>query len=209
VERPKPVQILNEAVSADLAAGRKIRLNLGAGGVAGEGFYAVDHLALPGVDVVADLNAPLTMFPDNSVSEIISTHVFEHIQNFQGLLEEVSRIVEPGGKIVITVPHFSNVFGFSDPTHVRFFGLYTMYYYVDQDKQPDTRKLPAFYSNLRFDIKSVRIEFYTWGTRVDRYLGGFMTRFFNKSMKRLHFYESRLAYLYPAWQIRYEMSPLK
>lgn len=203
------MRIVNDELLEALHTGRAVHIDLGTGGPASSGAFSVDHLELPGVDVVADLNTPLVGFPDNSVSRITSNHAFEHIENFMGLVREMHRIVKPGGRIDFRVPHFSNVFGHSDPTHVRLFGLYTMFYFVDPDKQPPTRRVPAFYSDVRFEIHEVKIEFYPWGTRVDSWFGPRMEKFFNKSIQRQHFYESRLAYIFPAWQVYYSMSPLK
>lgn len=203
------MHIINPQVTADLAAGKKIRLNLGTGGADPDGAYSVDHLELPGVDIVADLNAPMDLIPDNSVSELVSSHTFEHVQNFMGLMHEVHRVVEPGGTIRIIVPHFSCTLGYSDPTHVRFFGLYTMLYFVDRKDMPWTHVVPSFYTNIRFQIRSSQLFFYDWGTFLHKRLGPWMTRFWNKSIKRQHFYESRLCFIYPVDEVRFELSPVK
>jgi SAM-dependent methyltransferase len=203
------MKILNSQVREDLDSGRKLRLNLGAGGADPEGRYSVDHLELAGTDIVADLNCALDELPDDSVSEIVTRHTLEHIENFLPLMQEIHRVLAPDGKIEIIVPHFSSTLGYSDPTHVRFFGLYTMYYFSDEEDQPALRKVPAFYTSFRFRVESVEIRFYHWGNFVQWRLGRFMTRFWNKSFKRLHFYETQLAYLYPADEIRYVLSPVK
>jgi predicted SAM-dependent methyltransferase len=203
------MNIINPRVSDDLRSGKKLRLNLGAGGADAEGRYAVDHLELPGVDIVADLNSALDDLPDDSVSEIVTSHTFEHVENLMGLMHEIHRVVAPDGSISIVVPHFSSTLAYSDPTHVRFFGLYTMGYFADAQDQPETRHVPNFYTALRFRIESVQIHFYEWGTPLRRRLGRFMTRFWNKSAKRQHFYECHLAYLYPADEIWWILSPKK
>jgi len=168
----------------------------------------VDHLPLEGVDVVADLNKPLDLFPENSVSAIYSNHVFEHIQEFMGLMKEVHRITRPKGGIEIIVPHFSNAFGYSDPTHVRFFGLYTMNYFVAPEKQQGARKVPIFYSDTRFVIKDIKIEFYPI-TIFDRFFNQYIKRLINYSATTQNFYERRLSSIFHAWQIRYVMTPDK
>jgi hypothetical protein len=203
------MKIVNAQVSEDLRSNKKLRLNLGAGGADSDGRYSVDHLELPGVDIIADLNSPLDLLPDDSLSEIVTSHTLEHVKNFLPLMHEFHRLVVPGGKIQIIVPHFSSALGYSDPTHVRFFGLYTMYYFVDEGDQPPTRKVPPFYTSLRFRVESVEIRFYDWGTFPRRWLGRWMTRFWNKSFKRKHFYETHLAYLYPADELHYVLSPIR
>jgi SAM-dependent methyltransferase len=203
------MRIVNTKVTEDLRSGAKLRLNLGAGGVDSAGRYALDHLELPGIDIIADLNLPLELLPDDSVSELVSSHTLEHVTNFLPLMQEIHRIVTPDGRIEIIVPHFSSPFGYSDPTHVRFFGLYTMYYFVDEEDQPSLRKVPPFYTSIRFRVENVEIHFYNWGTFLRAWLGPWMTRFWNKTAKRRHFYESHLAYFYPADEMRYVLSPIK
>jgi hypothetical protein len=202
------MNIVNEQVRRDLQEGKLLKLELGAGGkTSREGYYAVDLVPLAGVDIVANLNHPFDELPDNSVQEIYTRHTLEHVENLIGLLREIHRVTKPGGEITIIVPHFSNVYAFSDPTHVRFFGLYTMNYFMASEDQPG-RKVPAFYTELRFKQKSVRIEFYQM-TFVDRLVGGLFTRLFNRRISLQEFYERRLSSLYHAWQIRYILSPVK
>ena len=195
------MKIINSAVDEELDAGRLIKLELGCGQNARDGFYSVDILEIEGLDIVADLNEPLSLLPDNCCDEIYSMHAFEHVSNFLPLMRELHRIVKPGGKIEIIVPHFSNAYGFSDPTHVRFFGLYTMYYFVDVESQPALRKVPAFYSDLRFNVSSICIEFYQ--PRKFRFFMRWFSKWVNQSIKRPDFYELKLSGLIRARQIRY------
>ena len=59
-----------------------MRLDLGAGQRPADGFYAVDQHALPGIDIVADLNGPLDLLPDGSVAEVYTCHTLEHVDRF-------------------------------------------------------------------------------------------------------------------------------
>jgi len=203
------MRIINARVREDLISGKKLRLNLGAGGTDSSGRYSIDHLELPGVDIVADLNLSLDDIPDNSVSEIYTSHTLEHITNFIPLMRELHRMIMPDGRIEVVVPHFSSPAAFSDPTHVRFFGLYSMYYFVDGKDQPPTRTIPYYYTDIRFKVQSAEIRFLRWGSRIRSRLAPFMTRFWNKSFRRLNFYENHLVYLYPADEIRYVLTPVK
>jgi SAM-dependent methyltransferase len=195
-------QILNPRFLEEMLGQSAIKLDLGSGGKRKAGFFAVDHLPLDGVDVVANLNEPLDFLPDNSVDYVHTRHVLEHITNFMALMAEIHRVVKPGGVIEVIVPHFSNVYGYSDPTHVRFFGLYTFHYFVAPDKQPALRRVPAFYTDARFLIDSIRIDFYERGF-IDRALNPLLSRLVNRSLAWQDFYERRLARLLHAWQVRY------
>jgi ubiquinone/menaquinone biosynthesis C-methylase UbiE len=77
------------------------------------------------VDIVGDALQVLKKVPDNAVSKITSYHFLEHVDNLGILLEEIARVLKQDGTLVSVVPHFSNPFFYSDPTHKNFFGLYT------------------------------------------------------------------------------------
>ncbi|MEN8118876.1 MAG: class I SAM-dependent methyltransferase [Bacteroidota bacterium] len=198
------MKILNPKLIADLEKGHPVKLDLGSGGIVREGFYSVDHIELEGVDVVADLNKPLELFPDNSVDYIYSRHVLEHINELLPLMREIHRITKKNGIIEVIVPHFSNVLAFSDPTHVRFFGLYSMYYFVAPENQPKIRKVPAFYTDVRFQINSIKIEFYRTSI-FDKILYPFFSTLLNSNTYFQNIYERLLSGFFHAWQIRYIM----
>ena len=125
------MSILNQSLADDLAAGRPVKLNLGSGGTLKPGYWGVDLLALPGVDVQADLNQPLDWLPDNSIEEIFSRHALEHVEQILPLMRELHRVVKPAGVLRIVVPHFSNPYYYSDLTHRHPFGLYSFFYFCD------------------------------------------------------------------------------
>ena len=202
------MKIVNALVQADIDNGVPLKLDLGSGGAGKEGFYAVDHMDLNGVDIIADLNQPLALLPDDSVSHIYTRHALEHIDEFLLLMKELWRVAKSDATIDIIVPHFSNVFAYSDPTHVRFFGLYTMFYFVAPEDQPSQRKVPAFYSETRFYVDSLRIQFYRLNI-VDRIVVPIFSKLVNSSFFMQAFYERRLSGLFRAWQITYTMRPKK
>lgn len=203
------MKIINDNLSNELKQGIPIKLDLGCGEKKlREGFYGLDHIHLEGIDILADLNEPLNLLPDGCVEHLFTSHTLEHIDNFLPLMKEFHRITKPDGIIEIVVPHFSNVYGFSDPTHVRFFGLYSMYYFTSRDNQPKQRKVHAFYSDVRFIIDSVKIEFYNLDT-IDRLLAPLFTSLVNRNIRWQNFYERRLSSLFHAQQIRFIMRPDK
>lgn len=104
------------------AAAAATRLNLGCGRNPMPGFVNVDIMQLPGVDVIADLNACRTTklpFEDNSVDQIVMSHVLEHIPDSLALMDELYRIARPGAEFGIRVPHGASDDAWEDPTHVR------------------------------------------------------------------------------------------
>jgi SAM-dependent methyltransferase len=202
-----PMRILNPAVLADLEAGRPLRLNLGGGQREKVGFYNVDCVEMPGVDILADLERPLEALPSDSVTEIYSRHVLEHISHFGELVAELHRVTRPEGRIEIIVPHFSNPYAYSDPTHVRFFGLYTFFYYADSADQP-RRKVPTFYTPVRFRVESVRLQLLkrSWLEKLARLL---TQPLLDRGIDWMDWYERRCCRFFPVGDVRYVLRPVK
>lgn len=202
------MQVRNPAVLEAIAQRRPLRLNLGAGRRGSDDTFAVDLVDLPGVDIVADLNEPLSLLPDDSVAFVHSSHVFEHIDNLMGLMRELHRVCRPDAKLEIIVPHFSNPNFYSDPTHRRPFGLYTFHYFCDPRWQPGRRKVQDYYTDARFRIESVRFNFdrADW---LDRLLVPPVRALANRSFAALQRYERRWCRLYPVSEMRFVLTPDK
>lgn len=201
------MKILEQRVHDDLQAGRLLKIELGSGGPARDGFYGVDMLPLPGVAIQADLNRALDGLPDNSVEAVYSQHCLEHVAEFIPLMEELHRVVRPGGTIEVVVPHFSNPYYYSDPTHVRFFGLYTFNYFVAADCQP-ARKVPTFYSDVRFSVRKIHI-FLLPRSFLKRAMYPGLRVLVNRSFAWQEWWERRLCWTMPADSISYMLSPIK
>lgn len=58
----------------------------------------------PLLDEVVDLSQPLAMLESNSFNTVILSDVLEHIAEPANLLREISRILRPGGHMIMNVP---------------------------------------------------------------------------------------------------------
>lgn len=202
------MKILNAKVSDDLQKGAKIALNLGSGGGVREGYYGVDCRSLPNVDIIANLDEPLSALPDSCVSKVYSRHTLEHIVNIIGLMEEIWRVCESDADIQVIVPHFSNPYYYSDPTHWRPWGIYSMSYFCDSGDQPHRRKVPSNYTDARFKIHSVKIKFYGSGV-IDRLVAPVFRRLVNRSCDWQDLYERRIWPFFHAHEVVFNLKPQK
>ena len=150
-----------------------LRLNLGCGRNILHDWTNVDWMALPGVDVVANLNDCATTplpFADGQVDEFLLAHVIEHVPNCLALMQELHRIAKPGAKAWIRVPHGASDDAWEDPTHVRgyfsgSFGYFSQPYYWRADYgyrgdwQPVsvTYCLPSRFAGVAADVLFARI----------------------------------------------------
>jgi len=202
------MRLVNPQIARDLEQGKPLRIDLGSGPKPRAGFYGLDQLEMEGVDIVADLNEPLDLLPDNCAEHVFSSHALEHVDKLLPLLGEIHRITRHNGYVEIIAPHFSNPYYYSDPTHVRFFGLYTMSYFVDIDKQPGAHKVPALRTAARFEMDAVSLSFYRFNL-IDRIFVPFLRYFVNRTARSQNFYELRLSWLFPAAEVRYKMRVCK
>ena len=182
-------------------------IELGCGQKKKPGRVTIDKVDLSNVDIVADVENGLPFLPDDSVYEIHCRSVFEHIQNFENLMQEIVRVLKKNGKAFVFVPHFSNPYYYSDYTHKRFFGLYTFYYFVDTEQQLK-RKVPNFYTNVRINIVSQRLIFRSpfWLSRQAKKAFGFLV---NCHRSIMEFYELHLCYIFPCHGIEIVFTPCK
>jgi SAM-dependent methyltransferase len=97
-----------------------LKLDLGCGQNKKEGFKGVDIWDGPGVDYVADLFKFPLPFGDESVEEIFGSHFFEHVPQEKrfGFMDELYRILIPGGKINFITPYWASPRAVQDPTHM-------------------------------------------------------------------------------------------
>ena len=100
-----------------------MKLNLGSGSKILKGYVNVDKFQYYNPDVVHDLEKFPYPFKDNSIDEILLSHVLEHIgQNpdvFNNIIKELYRICKNNSIVDIRVPNPRHDDFISDPTHVR------------------------------------------------------------------------------------------
>ena len=105
-----------------LKANSGIRLDIGCGANKQDGFVGLDIRDLEGVDIVHDFEEIPWPLPDESVLVAVASHVVEHISpakfGFINFMNEVWRVLKPGGEFAIAVPHGSSQGYLQDPTHV-------------------------------------------------------------------------------------------
>jgi len=101
----------------------------------------MDSAALPGVDIVCDLERvrdnPIDL-PDDTVNQFLLSHVIEHVRDSLGLMQELWRLATPGAIALIRVPHGGSDDAWEDPTHIRAyfpksFGFFSQPFYWRAD----------------------------------------------------------------------------
>jgi len=166
------------------------------------GSVGIDILDYPGVDLVGDLCLVLGRIPDGVADSIYAYHVLEHVADLDALVKEVARVLKPGGAFDVVVPHFSNAYYYSDPTHRRPFGLYTFSYYADEDLF--SRKVPHYWKVVPFQIEQVSLRFKSGRPFYFRYaLRRLAGMIFDACGYAREFYEENLSGVISCYEIHY------
>jgi len=186
-----------------------LKLDLGCGATKRDASYVgVDVLDAPGVDVVGDAIDVLRALPEERVEEIYSSHFLEHVEDLPSLVREVERVLVVGGRFAGAVPHFSNPYYHSDPTHRRPFGLYTWSYLAEDPLL--RRRVPTYGRDLRLRVERLELCFrsateFPVRSRSKQALG----RLLGRGRAIQEFYEENLSWLIPCYEVRFELRKVR
>jgi ubiquinone/menaquinone biosynthesis C-methylase UbiE len=164
------------------------RLNLGAGVDIKQGYINTDITPGPGIDVVHDLNKVPYPFKDNEFDEILAYSILEHVDDLVKTMDELYRILKPGGKLDIIAPHYNGPGAWGNPTHRRTFTYQSFLYFTKG------YTLETYFKNL-FSRGIVRLRF---GKKIQvwNYLIEFLANRFP------YVYENSFFSVFPASGIR-------
>lgn len=140
-----------------------LRLNLGACDRRIPGFLSVD--IVPPADFIVDL-AGEWPWEDSSVAEVLAYDILEHLPDKIHTMNELWRVMQPGGIARIQVPHATDGDGgHCDPTHRSFWTTSDFEYY-----HPGFAERERFrrYYGIRADFRVVSMN----RTRHERRWGG-------------------------------------
>ena len=177
------------------------KLNLGCGIDIKPGWINLDSVAIPGVDVVHDIEKPPLPFGNEAFDEILAQDVLEHV-DYIPVLKDLHRILKTGGALRIRVPHFTSKNNFVDPTHKKLFSVNTWDFFVTS---PSTsrhiEKERTYYFDFAFAEKLHCHITFEKSSRIF-FCNRLAEWFFNLSPKIQSFYESTgFSRLFPAENI--------
>jgi hypothetical protein len=144
-------------------------------------------------DIVHDLNQVPWPLPAGHFNEVQAFDVIEHLDNVINVMEEIHRVCVDSATVRITVPHFSCSNTYTDPTHRRAFGYYSMDCVTGKSQN-------QILTQVRFAEVASRIVFYP------SLLNKLVWRLANRFPAA---YEKRWAWMFPAWFIYFEFRVVK
>ena len=174
-------------------------LELGCGRAKTPGAIGVDINPRSNADIIHDLDQYPYPFPDSEFDRVLCFDVLEHLDNFVRAVEEIWRISKSGGTVAVSGPFMSSVNYYSDPTHKRAFTSRSFDYFI-----PGTAASEYAYSAARFRLVSV--EYDKPGRAERRGISLWLLHWANRNKD---WYERRFAFIYPMFQVDFELEVLK
>lgn len=147
-----------------------LRLDFGSGPHPREGFLGVDILDF-GQKYVLDIRQKWP-WKDSSVEEAHCSHFLEHLtaQERVHFMNELHRVLVPGGKCQIITPHWASGRAYGDPTHQWPPVAEMAFYYISREwRLGDSSKTPpvpanAPHTDVKFNPEGFSCDFAaTWG----------------------------------------------
>ncbi len=171
----------------------KPELDLGAGTIIrAPGAIRADLSREVRPDVVVDAARGIP-FRTSSLSRVWCFDLIEHLEGIPGFMREIHRMLEPGGRLFMSTPHFSCANSYTDPTHKQHFGLRSFDYFTAEHEL-------RYYSTARFRVLR----------RTLRFHGGLIDALIRRIAARWPtFYEHRLTWIFPAWYLEFELEAVK
>jgi SAM-dependent methyltransferase len=191
---------MNDTNSGAATASGHLRvLELGCGFSKTPGAFGVDVIPGSQADLIHDLDVFPYPLEDSAWDRIICRDVLEHVEDFVRTMEEIWRVGAPGAIVEIRAPFMSSVNYYSDPTHRRAFTSRSFDYFLPG--QPTHR---LGYSKAQFELLSCE---YDAEERPKRH--GFHRWALDWANRNKAHYENRYAFLYPLYNIFFELRVVK
>lgn len=105
-----------------------MKLNIGCGKHHLEDYINIDCVAP--ADMIHDVEESELPYEDNTVDEIVLSHVLEHFKNPLEVMQELWRVAKPDAKIHIRLPYGSSDAAWTDPTHIRPYFVESFFYFT-------------------------------------------------------------------------------
>jgi hypothetical protein len=129
--------------------------------------------------------------------------MFEHLDSTE-IVSSCARALAVGGTLSVVVPHFSNPYFYSDPTHRQAFGLYTFSYLAEESLF--RRRVPRYSAIPSLELIDVRLRFKATRPFYVRYaVGKAIEKLVNLKRWTQELYESHFVYLFPCYELHYQL----
>lgn len=168
----KKEKLINQA-KIDLACGQNRT----------EGYFGIDAVSGDKVDAVVNLEQFPWPIESESADDIVCSHYVEHTSDLIKFMDEVHRILKPGGKIKIVAPYYTSIRCWQDPTHKRAISEATFFYFNKQWREAN--KLDHYSIKSDFDFTYGYDISVDWASKHEE-ARNFAIRHYNNVINDIH-----------------------
>jgi SAM-dependent methyltransferase len=172
-------------------AGAGAVLDVGCGSAKTPGAVGLDISAETDADIVHDLDEFPYPIESDGFDYVLLQDVLEHVSEPVRVIEELHRVLRPGGHLHLRTPHFSSSLAYGDPTHKHYFSAKA----IRSLAEPEF----AHYTPVRFKVVHVTL---------DLWLAFRVTGIAHLANRFPDTYEKYMAFHFPTMNIRAEFVAL-
>lgn len=107
-------------------------IDLGCGDSKQPGFIGIDRFALPGVDIVCDLNRGIPIASD-SADYILASHSLEHLRDLPATIIEIYRVCKDRALVTIIAPYDATRLNRANPYHFQAWNEHTARFFTTEN----------------------------------------------------------------------------
>jgi SAM-dependent methyltransferase len=170
------------------------KLNVGCGADIRAGYVNLDTAELPGVDVIHDLSDLPLPFEAEEFDEVLCLNILEHV-DLVPVMAELHRVLAPGGRLIVSCPHFTSRAAFLDPTHRKAFSVGTFWFFVRGGRHAERDYyFPFAFDRMESSIRFRRHPLLPWNYLLDWMIN--VSPYF-----QAYFEETGLSRMFPAMNV--------
>jgi hypothetical protein len=134
---PQPRGAAQPAAGGTLTASRRdsdhpVWIDLGCGDGKQRGFVGIDRFALPGVDIVCDLERGIPLAAD-SVDYLLASHSLEHLRDLPAAAAEIYRVCKDRAHVTIIAPYDATRLNAANPYHAQGWNEHTARFFTKDE----------------------------------------------------------------------------
>jgi len=161
---------MRKAKIRNSAADTPLRIDLGCGDSKQAGYIGLDRFALPGVDIICDLDRGIPLKSD-SVDYLLASHSLEHLRDLPAAIAEIFRVCKDRALITIVAPYDATRLNQANPYHLQAWNEHTARFFTTDAVYPgdaDEVDFPSItawglgasdHSQWQVDLRCLRIQF--------------------------------------------------
>lgn len=162
---------MHQVETRNRAADPSLWIDLGCGTAKQAGFVGFDRFAMPGVDIVCDLDHGIPI--DSGIADyVLASHSLEHLRDLPAIIKEIHRVCKDRALVTIIAPYNATQLNRANPYHFQVWNEHTARFFTADSASrldPEEYDFPSInewglsgsdHSSPDVDLRCLRMEFH-------------------------------------------------